>query len=273
MIEKKQPEVQEAEVVEQQGLATTAPQSVNVTPAQLKKQMTRDQDLRAVLNEYIKNNMKEGVDHGSITVKGHKSKPSLFKPGSEKFCSLLKIRPTFRKDIETIEMLGNTPGIVAYICDLVNSRGQVVGEGRGSSKIDVNGSDFDINKGIKIAEKRAQIDAVLRTGGLSDFFTQDLEDAPKDFGNGGGFSKPSAPSPVSQLNAPKATEKQLKYIEELAAVKLGDDEPFADFAKDLVGVSSDFNLHQASKLIGALQTKVRFGVKPYRKENPDDEPF
>jgi len=34
----------------------------------------------------------------------------------------------------------------------------------------------DINKAIKMAQKSAQIDAVLRTGALSDAFTQDLED-------------------------------------------------------------------------------------------------
>ena len=34
----------------------------------------------------------------------------------------------------------------------------------------------DINKAIKMAQKSAQIDAVLRTGALSEAFTQDIND-------------------------------------------------------------------------------------------------
>lgn len=156
------------------------PSAVMQTPKQLQAQMERDQKIRAIVTEYIKNNMVEGKDYGSIQIKGATSKPSLFKPGAEKFCGLFKIRPTFKKDIETVEMLGNKPGIIAYICELVDSRGGVIGEGRGSSSVNPDGADFDVNKAVKIAEKRAQIDAVLRAGGLSDFFTQDMEDAPRD---------------------------------------------------------------------------------------------
>lgn len=167
------------------------PKSVNVSPNTLRKQMQRDQEIREVINEYIKNNMVDGKDYGKITIekngKTFDSKPSLFKPGAEKFCGLFKIRPTFKKDTETVEMLGNTPGIIAYICELVDSRGQVIGEGRGTAKTDPSGADFDINKQVKIAQKRAQIDAVLRTGGLSDFFTQDMEDAPKGNSNDGNY--------------------------------------------------------------------------------------
>jgi hypothetical protein len=172
-------EITEGEVVTAVSVSQS-PRSVNTTPKQLRQQMQRDQELRAVINEYIKNNMVVGKDYGTITISGKESKPSLFKPGAEKFCGLFKIRPTFKRDNETVEMLGSTPGILAYICELVDSQGRVMGEGRGTASVDPKGRDFDVNKQVKIAQKRAQIDAVLRTGGLSDFFTQDLEDAPKD---------------------------------------------------------------------------------------------
>jgi hypothetical protein len=172
-------DIQEAEIIKAPVAQDYSPRAVTVSPNVLRKQMVRDQEMRQVIDEYIKNNMVSGKDYGTINIKGKQSKPSLLKPGAEKFCGLFKIRPTFRQDLETLEMLGNTPGILAYVCDLVDSRGQVVGEGRGVAKTDpVHGSDFDINKQVKIAEKRAQIDAVLRAGGLSDFFTQDMEDAP-----------------------------------------------------------------------------------------------
>lgn len=187
-------DIQEAEIIKAPVAQDNGPRAVMVTPNILRKQMARDQEMRVIINDYIKNNMVNGKDYGTITVKGHQSKPSLFKPGAEKFCGLFKIRPTFRKDPETIEMLGNTPGIISYICDLVDSHGQVVGEGRGTAKTDpIHGSDFDINKQVKIAEKRSQIDAVLRAGGLSDFFTQDMEDAPKE-----GSSNDDAPASDKQ---------------------------------------------------------------------------
>ena len=71
------------------------------------------------------------------------------------------------------EMLGRPAGVICYICELYTKRGELVGEGRGAREVL---KEQDINKAIKMAQKSAQIDAVLRTGALSDAFTQDLED-------------------------------------------------------------------------------------------------
>lgn len=210
MAKDKQTSVDEAEVLETQSTALSTPQAVMVSATQLKSQMKRDNDIRAIITQYIKENMVSGKDYGTINVKGTVSKPSLFKPGSEKFCSLFKLRAAFRRDDETIEMLGNTPGILGYICELVDQRGRVVGEGRGTAKTDPSGSDFDINKQVKIAQKRAQIDAVLRTGGLSDFFTQDLEDMPQEH-RSGAQTQPERKN--TSINAP--SEAQLNYIARL----------------------------------------------------------
>lgn len=232
----------EAEVVQKDIL----PSAVMQTPKQLQAQMERDQKIRAIISEYIKNNMVAGKDYGSINIGGKDSKPSLFKPGAEKFCGLFKIRPTFKKDIETVEMLGNKAGIIAYICELVDSRGRVIGEGRGTSSVDPGGKDFDVNKAVKIAEKRAQIDAVLRAGGLSDFFTQDMEDAPKDFNtpSGSGSIEPNGDFP--------ATKKQIELIDKLVKERFEDPMDFVDFANNEVSASENFSLKQASKLISEL---------------------
>lgn len=177
--------------------------SVMISPAQLKQQMSRDEDIRAIVKDYIGKAMVAGVDYGHITIKGAKSKDTLLKPGAEKFCGLFKIRATFKKDVDTWDMLGNKPGIVVYICELVDAKGQVIGEGRGSSTANLT-QDYDTNKAIKIAEKRAQIDAVLRTGGLSDFFTQDTEDMPAGEGRGS--------STEPRRFSAKPTDKQRKFI-------------------------------------------------------------
>lgn len=232
----------EAQIVKRE----IGPQAVMQTPKQLQSQMERDVKIREIINSYIKNNMVSGKDYGTINIAGKESKPSLFKPGAEKFCGLFKIRATFRKDSETVDMLGNTPGILAYICELVDSQGRIVGEGRGTAKTDpINGKDFDINKQVKIAQKRAQIDAVLRTGGLSDFFTQDMEDAPKDLNQGSGPRQPAN-------NSAPSTQKQLGFIKNLANERFATKEEFEAFATEKVGASSNLTLKQASDLIAEL---------------------
>lgn len=197
----------------EEAIAKIENQSVMPTAKQMEKQMERDQSVREVINKYIDANMKSGKDYGSITIKGTKSKPSLLKPGAEKFCSLFKVRPAFKRDDETCEMLGNTPGIIAYICELVDGRGRVIGEGRGTTKVNIElDADFEINKAVKIAEKRAQIDAVLRTGCLSDFFTQDMEDAPKQAHIG-------SDNPRDHYNTAPASDKQIGLIKSLIKQK------------------------------------------------------
>jgi hypothetical protein len=103
-------------------------------------------------------------------------KATLCKPGSEKICGLLQLRPRFKRDVDAWEMLGGEAGLVTLVCELVTPSGVVVAEGRGARHRD---QDYgDVNKCLKMAQKSAQTDAVLRCAGLSEIFTQDLEDMP-----------------------------------------------------------------------------------------------
>jgi hypothetical protein len=70
-------------------------------------------------------------------------------------------------------MLGRPAGVICYVCALSTTHGVFVGEGRGAREV---AQDQDLNKAIKMAQKSAQVDAILRIGALSDSFTQDLED-------------------------------------------------------------------------------------------------
>lgn len=123
----------------------------------------------------------EGQDYHII-----KDKKSLAKGGAEKIASIFHWTAKFDKDQETLDMLGDIKGLVAFKCTLIN--GQFAGEGRGSALLSKNAGDP--NKTVKMAQKSAFIDAVLRASGLSDFFTQDLEDMPD---MKGGAQSPSAP--------------------------------------------------------------------------------
>lgn len=186
-----------------------------LTVSDLKARIEEETQQRRLITEFISKHMKEGVDYGKIKVKTRdgrevESKPSLFKPGSEKFCSLFHLRPVFSRDDETWEMAGKPAGLFAYKCQLVAPNGSVVGEGRGAARV-TEKAGWTENNAIKIAEKRAQIDAVLRSGGLSDFFTQDLEDMPEIIE--GELGEVEKPKPQAVDNGEKMTEKQKSYLD------------------------------------------------------------
>src|SRR3990167_7542563 len=143
-------------------------------PENLEEQVKIETEKRKILTKYIRDNLKEGVDFYTIQFQGRESKPSLSKAGSEKFISLLHLRAEFSKDDSTWEMLGRPAGVICYLCKLYTKHDRLMGEGRGAR--DVKKDNGDTNKAIKMAEKSALIDAVLRTAGLSEAYTQDLED-------------------------------------------------------------------------------------------------
>jgi hypothetical protein len=87
-------------------------------------------------------------------------------------------------------------------CELHTGNGFVAAEGTGARRVDQDRGD--INKSLKMAVKSAHIDATLRVAGLSELFTQDIEDmigdkADKgDIPTGGGNGNRPSPSPQPQ---------------------------------------------------------------------------
>lgn len=145
-------------------------QDMSVT--QVEASIARMTAVQALVGKYITDNLTDGVDFGAI--KGFTDKKSLFKPGAEKMCNLFQLRPVFTRDDDTWEMAGKPDGSFFYLCNLIDKQGNVWGEGRGAET--KGAKSRDVNAAIKIAEKRAQVDAVLRTFALSERFTQDVED-------------------------------------------------------------------------------------------------
>lgn len=163
---------------------------------------------RAVLTKFITSHMKDKTDFGSIMIGGRASKPSLFKAGAEKIASLLKLRAEVVKDTDTWEMAGSKAGVFCYKCYLypLGSK-EWVGMGLGACTLEEKKS---YNNAIKIAKKRAFVDAILTTGALSDFFTQDLEDIDHEPKEGQKQALPPVKSPTQVF-----TEKVEKPIEPL----------------------------------------------------------
>jgi hypothetical protein len=167
-------------------------------PTTLQADLERYGTARQIFVDWLLSHLAAGIDymliHRKVGPRGQKTdcpnrgdatnprcetcggKATLCKPGSEKLCGLLQLRPRFKRDIESWEMLGGESGLVTLVCELTTAAGVVVAEGRGARHRD---QDFgDVNKTIKMVQKSAQVDAVLRCAGLSELFSQDLEDLP-----------------------------------------------------------------------------------------------
>jgi hypothetical protein len=157
-------------------------------PTQVFQQaLDRRRDNRADFDKMDSSKSGRKPDFGSIPTKRGPSKPSLWKSGAEKIIGLLNITAHFPSlaDIEQSVLNGNVPEYIVVRCELHNSQGIVLAEGSGARKLS---QDYgDLNKALKMAEKSALINCVLKVGGLSDVFTQDLEDLAE---------VPPAPKPV-----------------------------------------------------------------------------
>lgn len=131
-----------------------------------------------MMEQFVSEIMKEGVDYGVIP--GF-PKPSLFKSGAEKLTDIFG----FSKRVEVLNRVEDWEvGFFHYEIKvtLVNKRsGLIEAEGIGScnskeKKFKYNDTFTIVNTVLKIAKKRAVVDAVLSATRSSSFFTQDVED-------------------------------------------------------------------------------------------------
>jgi hypothetical protein len=163
---------------------------LDLPAATFKEGLDRRKSNRAALMAWVREALVEGSDFGKIHVvhkskcqagkncknPNHFSKPSLFKPGAEKICGMLGVTvryPTL-PDYEKAALNGSTLNQIIIRCEIIDATGRVVADGVGARVISQDNGD--INKALKMAEKSAHIDATLRMAGLSEVFTQDIED-------------------------------------------------------------------------------------------------
>ena len=159
----------------------TVPQTQTTNPLDMPTQefqagLNRRKANRNVLMDWIKSALIKDQDYGAILIKGKPSKSSLFKPGAEKICGMLGIIPTFPNlhRYEEMALSGKEIKTIILKCELTNSDGKVIASGIGARE--VGQDNGDINKSLKMSSKSAHIDATLRAAGLSEIFTQDIED-------------------------------------------------------------------------------------------------
>lgn len=200
--------------------------------------LIRRGDNRKQLIDWVRQALVEGTDFGRIHVvkrdkcqlgrncktDSHFSKPVLFKPGSEKICGMLGVTPSFPnlQEYERMVIEGREITHIIMRCHILSAVGTVVSDGIGARSLV---TDYgDLNKSLKMACKSAVIDATLRMAGLSEIFTQDLEDmkaaenatadeqAP-DRGAERSATKSSAQSASPAGACKVATAKQIKLVQ------------------------------------------------------------
>ena len=187
------------------------------------------------------------------------AKPSLYKAGAEFVCDLMGARAEYDPDMDGWKQLGEPKGTFVYRCRLYSkTNGELLGEGRGVRKVGDKGGNE--NNAIKMAKKAAHVDSVLSTYGLSDLFTQDLEE------------KQPHDNPDQRTDAPKVTPRaQRVSAEQLTAMQnewrsFTDGPPikdaFLEFCKRAAG---DFNAGSISEW---TQERLRACRKAMGMEEP-----
>lgn len=223
----------------------------------------------------VKNNLVKDHDFGVIPGTG--DKPTLYKPGAEKILMLMGLTSEYdiiekvqdyekgffaftvkcilsKNDIKVTEGLGHANSWEGrYRYRWVTEKNIPAG----IKKEDLVSKEFDgkfgkytkyqlenddpytlVNTLLKMAKKRAQIDATLTVASLSDVFTQDLEDI-----SGTIEAEYSEPKPASA--------KQKGFIEKLIG-----DRPESDAIKEVIGESKtidNLTAKEASKVIETLK--------------------
>jgi hypothetical protein len=187
---------------------------IQVSPVSgLQAAVDQEKANREIIKHYVSDQLVKGVDYGVIVG----NKPTLLKPGMEKIFSLMKITSTIEKDADTWEMLGSKAGMVCYKAILHREDGIAFAEGRGSAV--VGEKNRDANSTVKIAEKRARMDACLSLG-FSEFFTQDLEDMDTHPSARSGHEVTESLNKVYDTEKP-ASPKQIAFVRTLMVTKAG----------------------------------------------------
>ncbi|GAB7387409.1 hypothetical protein BSNK01_12450 [Bacillaceae bacterium] len=227
----------------------------NVNIAQVSSVMQKIAQFQSV----VQKTLREGHDYGVIP--GTK-KPTLLKPGAEKILMLMGVTSEY----ELIERIQDyDKGFFAYTVRCILSRnGQVITEGLGHCNTrekkyaNEKHDPYTLaNTCLKMAKKRAQIDAVLTIASLSEVFTQDIEDMEIE-------TQPQAETPASRPRTNgnangkmqgESTKSQQNAIHAIASKKGLSDDELKAILRSVHGAEStkDLDKQQASDMISLLQ--------------------
>ena len=261
---------------ELQKLQTTQSLSIidNVNLQQVSATMQKIAQFQAVVQKTLKK------DHDYGVIPGTGSKPTLLKPGAEKILMLMGLTSEY-KVIERVQDYDR--GFFAFTVKCTLSKSDIkvtegVGHANTREKRYVSGRQQDAytlaNTVLKMAKKRAQVDAVLTVASLSEIFTQDLEDLGEEF-EVPATGKPRQQRqqrPQPQSNGNQATEAQLKKLYATAKDLGLDKDAMVAIMAERYGKnnSKDLTKKEASDLIEFLSNPENiFGETISEEDIPD----
>ena len=201
------------------------------------------------MNRFIDTVLIAGIDYGIIP---NCKKPTLLKSGAEKILNYLGLiaRTEVTNRVEDYNV-----GFFSYETKvyLIDYNGVVKGEGIGITNTregkyaKTNGYAVQ-NTVLKMAKKRALVDAALNVGNLSARFTQDVEDMNIEPDNTGGRNPEELKKPKSEK---PATKKQLEYLQKLMQQHNNTPETMNKYVKQMYGIDDYTKITgvQASELI------------------------
>lgn len=171
-----------------------------------------------LIRDLVKREMKENVDYGIIP--GTK-KETLYKSGAEKICLLFNLAPEFEVNIDKFDgehreatvkcrllhrLTGQLFGSGVGSCSTMESKYKYRSEWQDGQKVRVLNKDIadQYNTVLKMAKKRAVVDAAISSGAAGDLFTQDMEDVQANAMAGGYAENKSQPANAAVENISKA---------------------------------------------------------------------
>lgn len=204
------------------------------------------------MNRFIDTVLIAGVDYGVIP---HCNKPTLLKSGAEKILNYLGLiaRTEISNRVEDYNV-----GFYSYEAKvyLIDYNGVVKGEGIGitntrEGKYAKSNGYAVQNTVLKMAKKRALVDAALNVGNLSARFTQDVEDMNIEPDSTGGKNPDELKQSGKQKAEKPVTQKQIKYLETLMSQHNTSVEAMNKYCKSNFGVDDYKKITgvQASTLI------------------------
>lgn len=199
------------------------------------------------MSRFIETVLVAGTDYGVIP---HCSKPTLLKSGAEKILNYLGLiaRTEIVNRVEDYNV-----GFFSYECKvfLIDYNGVVKGEGIGITNTRegryAKSSGYAVqNTVLKMAKKRALVDAALNVGNLSARFTQDMEDL-----------KPKNGKPIAKDKP--ATKKQLTLLEKLMKESNSSEAAMNRYVQKNYGIDDyrKINTLMASELIEKFQEAAK----------------
>ena len=244
----------------------------NVNVQQVSATMQKIAQFQAVVQKTLKKEHDYGV------IPGTGNKPTLLKPGAEKILMLMGLTSEY----EVIEKVQDYDrGFFAFTVKCVLSKGDTkvtegVGHANTREKRYTSGRQQDpytlANTVLKMAKKRAQVDAVLTVASLSEIFTQDLEDLDDGFSPSTQSKKSQRYQKQKQQSNESATEAQLKKLYAISKELDLDKDAMMSIMQSKYNKNSSKELTkaEASDLIEYLE-KLRSGEETWYHE--EDVPF